>query len=163
MKRLFFILLLVINDIGIKIIINEKYFDLRFDIMGPFLGFAPRINNSNLSIYNSFFDLQIPYKIIFLLNIFILFVFLLFFILLNKETKGNRKAILLTNIFVIFIESGTICSLIDKIWLRGSLDYIKITHWIIDLKDIYIFLGVVSLFFTLIVIKVNELKRNKTN
>ena len=41
-------------------------------------------------------------------------------------------------ILLLFI-SASVCSIIDKIALGGSLDYILIKTWIIDIKAIYLF------------------------
>ena len=39
------------------------------------------------------------------------------------------------------ILAGVICSLIDKLFWKGSLDYILFFSKIVDLKDIYMFIG----------------------
>ena len=51
-----------------------------------------------------------------------------------------------TDLCFIFIFSGALCSLIDKLFYGGSLDFIGISDlFIADFKDIYINLGL--LFF----------------
>ena len=48
----------------------------------------------------------------------------------------------------IFVFCGALCSLIDKVFYGGSLDFIGISNlFIADIKDIYINLGI--LFFVL--------------
>ena len=48
----------------------------------------------------------------------------------------------------IFVSCGALCSLIDKVFYGGSLDFIGISNlFIADIKDIYINLGI--LFFAL--------------
>ena len=46
----------------------------------------------------------------------------------------------------LFILSGALCSLIDKIFYGGSLDFIGISNlFIADIKDMYINLGLLFL------------------
>ncbi len=50
----------------------------------------------------------------------------------------------------LFISTGALCSLIDKIFYGGSLDFIGISDlFIADIKDIYINLGL--LFFIMLI------------
>ena len=50
----------------------------------------------------------------------------------------------------LFILSGALCSLIDKTFYGGSLDFIGISNlFIADIKDIYINLGI--LFFIMLI------------
>ena len=44
---------------------------------------------------------------------------------------------------LLLLEAGAICSLTDKIFWKGSLDYLIVLFKIVDLKDIYLFAGVI--------------------
>lgn len=60
----------------------------------------------------------------------------------------------------LFILSGALCSLIDKIFYGGSLDFIGISDlFIADIKDIYINLGI--LFFVLTLFNNNYLSSSE--
>ena len=50
----------------------------------------------------------------------------------------------------IFVLCGALCSLIDKVFYGGSLDFIGISNlFIADIKDIYINLGILFFILTL--------------
>ena len=50
----------------------------------------------------------------------------------------------------VFIFAGALCSLIDKIFYGGSLDFIGISNlFIADIKDIYINLGILFFIVTI--------------
>ena len=54
---------------------------------------------------------------------------------------GQKVRLKLNDIFMsfLFILSGALCSLIDKIFYGGSLDFIGISNlFIADIKDLYI-------------------------
>lgn len=42
---------------------------------------------------------------------------------------------------MILVIAATICSLFDKIFWGGSLDFILFFRYIIDVKDIYLYIG----------------------
>lgn len=69
------------------------------------------------------------------LNIIILLFILVVFDFI-KEMYNNNKIIYF---LFVFIYAAAICSLIDKVFWRGSLDFISFkNYFIFDLKDIYI-------------------------
>ena len=60
----------------------------------------------------------------------------------------------------IFVTCGAICSLIDKVFYGGSLDFIGISNlFIADIKDLYINLGI--LFFALTMFNNGYLSSNE--
>jgi len=68
----------------------------------------------------------------------------LFYKYLNKQFGPNKTI----NIMYVLIFSGAMCSLIDKIFWNGSLDYILVNGFFtFDLKDVYIniFMGLLIL------------------
>mgnify|MGYP001570106883 CR=1 FL=1 len=76
----------------------------------------------------------------------------LFYHYLTMEL-GNNKII---NVMFAFLFSGAICSLIDKIFWNGSLDYILVNGlFTFDLKDVYI-----NIFNGLLILLL--LSKNKT-
>ena len=61
----------------------------------------------------------------------------------------------------LFILSGALCSLIDKIFYGGSLDFIGISNlFIADIKDLYINLG---LFFFIVLIYKEDFLNDDNN
>ena len=51
-----------------------------------------------------------------------------------------------------FIFAGALCSLIDKIFYGGSLDFIGISNlFIVDIKDIYINLGILFFIISIVI------------
>jgi signal peptidase II len=118
----------------IKIIINNNFLDKKFAIFPPVLYFEPMFNR-RYSWINSMLQLDNG-KWIHIIAVSIMTILLcLFYHYLNKEI-GNSKII---NIMFAFIFSGAICSLIDKIFWNGSLDYIFVNGlFTFDLKDVYI-------------------------
>lgn len=118
----------------IKIIINNNFFDKRVPILPPFIYFEPMFNR-DYSWINSMFQLNVGKWIHIAIVIIMTALIYLFYKYLDKEL-GNNKSI---NIMFAFIFSGAICSLIDKIFWNGSLDYILINGFFtFDLKDVYI-------------------------
>ena len=70
----------------------------------------------------------------------------LFYQYLNKQFGTNK----IINSMYAFIFSGAMCSLIDKIFWNGSLDYILVNAFFtFDLKDVYI-----NIFVTVVKCKV---------
>ena len=64
------------------------------------------------------------------------------------KSKGNKD--IFSDLTIIFIVAGASCSLIDKIFYGGSLDFIGISNlFIADFKDIYINLGILFLIILL--------------
>jgi signal peptidase II len=80
---------------------------------------------------------------------------LLFYIFLEKKIGSNK----FIDIMFAFIFSGAMCSLIDKVFWNGSLDYIFLSGFFtFDLKDVYInvFIGLLIL---MIITKNETLKK----
>lgn len=118
----------------IKIIIYNNYLNERFDILPPILYFEP-IFNRRYSWFNSMLQLgNGKWLHIVLVSIMTLILYLFYQYL--KNSIGNSNFI---NIMFAFLFSGAICSLIDKVFWDGSLDYILVNGlFTFDLKDVYI-------------------------
>lgn len=128
------VLILVTIEQVIKIIISNSFLDKRFPILPPLLYFEPMFN-THYSWFNSMLQLGFG-KWIHITFVAIMSILIyLFYQYLNKQ-YGTIKII---NIMYAFIFSGAICSLIDKIFWNGSLDYILVKGFFtFDLKDVYI-------------------------
>lgn len=140
-----FVFILVMIEQGIKFVINSKYLEATLPILEPWLYFKPMFNR-DYSWFNSMFQLGIG-KWAHIVIVIILTIFIyLFYKFLNRQSDTPW----LIDIAFIFILSGSICSLIDKIFWDGSLDYILIQKlFTFDLKDVYInvFIGLILLMF----------------
>ncbi|GAA0117282.1 signal peptidase II [Clostridium senegalense] len=137
------VFILVAVDQIIKIVINNKFFDKRFPILPPLLYFDPMFNR-DYSWFNSMLQLGVGKYIHILIVVIMSILIYQLYQYLNKQF-GNKKII---NIMYAFIFSGAICSLIDKVFWNGSLDYISLNvFFTFDLKDVYInvFIGLVIL------------------
>ncbi len=106
---------LVIIDQVIKIVINKNFFDKRFRILPPLLYFEPMFNRQ-YSWFNSMLQLGIGKYIHISLVVIIGVLIYLFYQYLNNQFGTNK----IINIMYAFIFSGSICSLIDKIFWNGS-------------------------------------------
>lgn len=136
---LFFFLL----DQGIKILIKFLWFNNDFPIINGMLYFRPIINTDG-SWLNARFGTSVSFPILITLNILAIFIFIEVF--RYYLHKGNKD--FWSDMCFIFVTCGAICSLIDKVFYGGSLDFIGISNlFIADIKDLYINLGI--LFFTL--------------
>lgn len=137
------VFILVAIDQIIKIIINNKFFDKRFPILPPLLYFDPMFNR-DYSWFNSMLQLGVGKYIHILIVVIMSILIYQLYQYLNKQFGDNK----IINIMYAFIFSGAICSLIDKVFWNGSLDYISLNvFFTFDLKDVYInvFIGLVIL------------------
>lgn len=142
------VLILVTIEQVVKIIINNHFLDKKVPILPPLIYFKPMFNR-DYSWFNSMLQLGvgkwIHISIVAILSILIY----LFYQYINKQF-GTSKII---NIMYGFIFSGAICSLIDKIFWNGSLDYILLNvFFTFDLKDVYI--NVFNIFIGLLILAV---------
>ena len=141
-KTVFIIFLtLMAIDQGIKLIIKFFFFDKYFEIIKDFLYFQPIINTHG-SWLNARFGLGVGFSVLIFINILAVFLFIELY--RYYISKGNKN--FWADMTFLFITSGALCSLIDKVFYGGSLDFIGISNlFIADIKDLYINLGV--LFF----------------
>ncbi|MFW6022617.1 MAG: signal peptidase II [Halanaerobiaceae bacterium] len=138
--------ILIIIDQGIKFIINAKFFDMYFPIMKPWFYFNP-VFNRDYSWVNSLFQLGLSkYFHIIMVTLIIVFASLLYKYILQKKLITE-----LFNITFAFLFSAGICSLVDKIFWNGSLDYIFLrSYFIFDLKDVYVNIFVILVIWMVI-------------
>lgn len=147
------IILLITIEQVIKIVINNNFLNRKVPILPPFLYFQPMFNR-DYSWINSMFQLNVGKWIHIVLVAIMLILIYLFYMYLNKQLMTNK----IINFMFIFLFSGAMCSMMDKILWDGSLDYIFVNGFFtFDLKDVYIdiFIGllIVSLVFENKVIK----------
>lgn len=141
---LIFIVLMLIDQ-GIKIIIKFFFFNNYIEIIKGFLSFDPIINTDG-SWLNARFGLNFGFSILIILNALAIILFIeLYRYYLSKGNKDYWG-----DMSFLFISTGALCSLIDKVFYGGSLDFIGISNlFIADIKDIYINLGI--LFFIMLI------------
>lgn len=138
---LFFIFLLI--DQGIKLFIKFICFNNDFPIIHNMLYFSPIINTQG-SWLNARFGTSVSFPILITLNILAILVFIEIYRYYLHKGKKDFWA----DMCFIFVNCGAICSLIDKVFYGGSLDFIGISNlFIADIKDLYINMGI--LFFIL--------------
>lgn len=137
---LFFVL-----DQGIKIIIKLFFFTKHIEIIPNMLFFSPIINTDG-SWLNARFGTSVSFPLLIAINIAAIFLFIEIY--RYYIFKGNNDY--WADMCFIFVTCGALCSLIDKIFYGGSLDFIGIsTLFIADIKDLYINLGILFFILTL--------------
>ena len=142
---IFFILMLL--DQGLKLIIKINFFHSYLEIIPEFLYFNPIINTQG-SWLNARFNFNIGFSLLIIINGIALILFLELYRYLKYKNIKNFW----TDLCFIFIFSGALCSLIDKIFYGGSLDFIGISNlFIADIKDIYINLGILFFIISIVI------------
>lgn len=140
---LFLIFLFI--DQGFKIIIKFFYFNVKKTIIPDILYFSPIINTDG-SWLNARFGTSVSFPLLIIINIIALIIFIEVYRYYNFN--GNKD--FWSDMCFIFVLCGALCSLIDKVFYGGSLDFIGISNlFIADIKDIYINLGILFFIITL--------------
>lgn len=127
---------MILVDVLIKIVIDNLFMGKKF-LINDRIGFLPFLNTEQLSILNNEFGMEIDLMYLIAINIIGFFVLMWVRSRLKKEKEWSTGL----DIGTIMILAGVICSLIDKLFWKGSLDYILFFSKIVDLKDIYMFIG----------------------
>lgn len=152
-----FFLLLLLIDQGIKIIIKKFFFNNFHEIIKDFIYFDPIINTKG-SWLNARFNVGVGFIPLIIINTIALFLFLEIY----RYYLSNKPKNFWVDSAFIFITVGALCSLIDKIFYGGSLDFIGISNlFIADIKDIYINIGL--LFFIMFIYKTGYFKEDETS
>ncbi len=126
--------LLVLLDQCIKLFIHFFFRNSEINIIGEYIQFKPYLN-IEYSWINSLLHLGIGRYIHILVLILVILAVGICFKFIRAMKKGDK----LVDILFIVIISGALCSLIDKVFWGGSLDYIALKGlFIFDLKDVYI-------------------------
>jgi signal peptidase II len=130
----FAVFLLVMIEQGIKVIINSKYLAYNVAILEPWFYFKPMFNR-DYSWFNSMLQLGIGRWF----HSLLVLVFLVVIFLIYRNVKKQIEMPLLVSVMFAFIFAGAMCSLIDKVYWNGSLDYILVKGFFtFDLKDVYL-------------------------
>lgn len=130
--------ILIIADQTIKLIIRDNFMQLHFDIVGGLLYFQP-LHNIKLSWINSLLGANVGFLPHVITNVIILVLL----VWGRRYAASIRSIPLPLEYSFIFILAGAICSVIDKIFWGGSLDFIGLFSWFIfDTKDLYITVGI---------------------
>jgi signal peptidase II len=136
-KKYIIMALLILSDQLIKITIKLNFMDYDKILIWEFVRFKP-VKNVDLSWINSSLKLGFGFLPHILINVIgIIFIYYLYKFYLSK----SRETIWNSSVYAL-IMAGAFCSLIDKTFWGGSLDYIKYTGFLggytFDLKDVYI-------------------------
>jgi signal peptidase II len=138
------ILLLFAIDQIVKIIIYYSLFNYNFDIIRGLINFRPIIN-TNLSWPGNFLNIFSNPVFLYIINILLFILFISGYSFYRSKVHSAGKWA--TRIF-IFGVAGCICSLIDKLFWGGSLDFIQITGlFTFDLKDCYLTISEIAFLF----------------
>lgn len=142
-------------DQGIKLLIKLLWFNNDLPIIQGMLYFRPIINTDG-SWLNARFGTSVSFPILIALNILAIFVF----VEVYRYYLHNGNKDFWSDMCFIFVSCGALCSLIDKVFYGGSLDFIGISNlFIADIKDLYINLGI--LFFALTMFNNGYLSSNQ--
>lgn len=129
------IILLVALDQVVKLIISKWFMNKHLSIIGNIISFHPK-QNTNLSWGGNFIGILSNMWVVVFLNILILVILISGYSFYRSKVNNASMSV---NILYIFGMAGAICSLIDKIFWGGSLDFIEIGKlFICDLKDCYL-------------------------
>lgn len=151
-----FVVFLVLVDVVIKIIIDNYFIDTKFFLTERF-GFRPFLNRDQLSIFNKELNMNLGLGVLILLNLIVILAIVLLMHVLKKD-----KTLFKIVHWGLWIElSGVICSLIDKLFWHGSLDYVQCFSVIFDLKDVYLYVGVGMTCIGMVASAINEGMRKK--
>lgn len=121
---------------------NNKYVfkDLEFNIIGNYLSFRPYLNRDRMSVFNNeFFDFNINILSLSILSILLTLILISIYIYLKNKGKINKFNFLVLSLLI----AAGLCSSIDRIVWKGSLDFIVLFNYIVDFKDLYLFIGLI--------------------
>lgn len=139
MKKKIYLLMMVIIDQGVKGVIYLLYMGKKATFLNNKIGFTPYINRSQLSIFNHEFNMSLGIFTLIMVNIFGIFILCFTYKIVKKREYTNKYY----EITFLLIASGALSSLIDKIIYKGSIDFILFFGHIHDLKDIYLYIGII--------------------
>lgn len=110
------------------------------------IGIIP-VKNHAYSTFNQLFNINISIIGLIVINLILIMVSIWGY---KIHIKSYGKS-LWSDFFIIFICSGLICSLLDKVFWNGSVDFINFSNLIIfDFKDVYLVMSIFLLIFEMI-------------
>ncbi|NLZ93253.1 MAG: signal peptidase II [Firmicutes bacterium] len=143
----FYAVVLIVVEQVIKLIINSYYLHTKIPIWEPWLYFSPLFNR-DYSWLNSMLQLGVGKS----LHIFVVIIALVMLFLLYRYLEKKVEITPLIGITFAIFFAGAFCSLIDKVFWDGSLDYILVRGFFtFDLKDVFLNVGI-GLFLIMLVI-----------
>lgn len=141
------VILLVSLDLLSKIAVKLLFMDVTFSMFNGFLTFKPFLNTNSMSLFNGLLlDLDISLQKLIIVNFILLVLMVPIYLYLRSIDFKN----LFLYSILVFLVSGGIASTLDRVIWGGSLDFILIFNYIIDFKDIYLFLSVFIAFLYMI-------------
>lgn len=142
------VILLIVFDQASKMIMNTFFQAIDIELIkNNLLGLSVYLNEDQLSVFNGpflKFDLSLIFLSVLALFMSLFLISVYFFMKDQKLLLPEYQAIL-----ALYI-AASISSTIDRVFWGGSLDFIVIAGWIVDFKDIYLFLGLGLLVYSAI-------------
>lgn len=138
-KTLITIFLLIIIEQGAKLIIRASTsIGTSFELIPDWLYFYPLLNTLG-SWGASRFGLTLGIKVFLVINILAIPLFIQIYRFYIQENGPSFWA----NIAFVLCISGAICSMLDKMFFGGSLDFLMLKPlFVADIKDFYITLSI---------------------
>lgn len=131
--RYLLIAVMIIVEQGIKLLVRS-YQGYEVSLLGDFVYFRPT-HNTYYSWFNSMLGFENTRGVHIILTVAMLVLAILIFRYAYKR-KGN---LLELNLLELFLMAGIVCSLLDRVFWGGSLDYIGLRGlFVFDLKDVYL-------------------------
>ena len=116
-----------------------------FDIIFHLLRFNPE-QNTNLSWFGNFAHVFSSSFLMVVFNILAIYIILSGYLLYRAKTQKTKFSV---KVILVCGLAGCLCSLIDKLFWGGSLDFLQIPNFFIfDIKDCY--LTVAGIVFVII-------------
>lgn len=110
------------------------------------VGIVP-VKNEVYSTFNQIFNMNISILSLIVINLILIAISIWGY---KIHVKAYGKS-LWSDLFIVFICSGLICSLLDKVFWKGSIDFIHFSNLIIfDFKDVYLIMSIFLLIFEMI-------------
>lgn len=152
-KKWILVIALISIEQIIKLIINSFYLDEIISIIPNAVYFSPMFNR-DYSWFNSMLQLGAG-KWLHITLVAVMIVLIYKFYAYLDCRSFNDKVV---DWIYTFVMSGAICSLIDKVFWNGSLDYIAFKGlFTFDLKDLYVDISI-GLMFLFIIIGNKDMK-----
>ena len=135
-----------LSKLTISAIFDENNIN-SINLIPNYLSITPDLNDKG-SFIASRFNINAPFIIFIALN----FLIILFIFFIYKYISYKKQLNSMNQLTFILLFSGGLCSLIDKIFWGGSLDFLHIHNlFIADIKDIFITIGLGSFIMSSII------------
>jgi len=146
-SSIIWIVFLVAMDQAVKLFIAHFMMDAQFTII-PHVFTFKTTQNIHLGWIWNMLDFMMPLHIAVVISVIAILVIIVFYRYLKFITFSWGKYSGIPTIFLILTMSSAFCKLIDDIFWGGSLDFIQLFDWFIfDLKDVYLTIASIMMFF----------------